>query len=130
VIFAGSVGTAVEFYDFGVYGYLTPEIAKHFFSSTGPATAFLVALAVFTIAFIARPVGSLLFGNYGDRCGRKAVSIRHKHSRISGASIKLTGRFPSHEKISVSRRFQIRSRCFLGVPLHTLTKPFPSHIFE
>jgi MFS transporter, MHS family, proline/betaine transporter len=71
VVYAGAIGSVVEFYDFGIYGYAATTLAALFFPSSSPAAGLLAALAVFAIAFVARPIGSVLFGHIGDRMGRK-----------------------------------------------------------
>lgn len=77
-VFAGGIGTLVEYYDFGVYGYVATTIAAQFFPTSSPTAGLLSTLAVFAIAFVARPLGSVLFGHIGDRHGRKpalAISV-------------------------------------------------------
>jgi MFS transporter, MHS family, proline/betaine transporter len=71
VIFAGTIGSVVEYYDFGVYGYVATTLAALFFPSSSPTASLLATLAVFAIAFVARPIGSVLFGHVGDHYGRK-----------------------------------------------------------
>ena len=71
VIFAGAIGSVVEYYDFGVYGYVATTLAALFFPSSSPTASLLATLAVFAIAFVARPIGSVLFGHVGDHYGRK-----------------------------------------------------------
>jgi MHS family proline/betaine transporter-like MFS transporter len=74
-ITAGVVGNVLEWYDFGVYGYLVSTLAQLFFPSGDPVVSLLSAFAVFGVGFVMRPVGSILFGIYGDRRGRrKALS--------------------------------------------------------
>src|ERR1700740_827336 len=74
-IIAGVIGNVLEWYDFGVYGYLVPIISQLFFPSSDAAASLLSTFAVFGVGFLMRPVGSILFGIYGDRCGRgKALS--------------------------------------------------------
>ena len=78
VVLAGGIGSAVEFYDFGVYGYLATTTASLFFPQSSPGAALLATLAVFATAFVVRPVGSILFGHVGDRVGRRpalAISV-------------------------------------------------------
>ncbi|KQQ08931.1 MFS transporter [Rathayibacter sp. Leaf296] len=65
------VGTVVEYYDFGIYGYMATVLAALFFTSEDPATALLSTLATFAVAFFLRIPGGLLFGHIGDRFGRK-----------------------------------------------------------
>ena len=74
-ITAGVIGNVLEWYDFGVYGYLVPTISLLFFPSGDPVVSLLSTFAVFGVGFVMRPVGSILFGIYGDRHGRrKALS--------------------------------------------------------
>jgi MHS family proline/betaine transporter-like MFS transporter len=74
-ITAGVIGNVLEWYDFGVYGYLIPTISQLFFPSGDPTVSLLSTFAVFGVGFVMRPVGSILFGIYGDRHGRrKALS--------------------------------------------------------
>ena len=71
IISAGTIGTLVEYYDFGIYGYLATTLAKVFFSNENPTTGLLSSLIVFAVAFFMRPIGGVLFGHIGDRLGRK-----------------------------------------------------------
>jgi MHS family proline/betaine transporter-like MFS transporter len=70
-ITAGVIGNVLEWYDFGVYGYLVPTISQLFFPSGDPVVSLLSTFAVFGVGFVMRPVGSILFGVYGDRHGRR-----------------------------------------------------------
>jgi MHS family proline/betaine transporter-like MFS transporter len=74
-ITAGVIGNVLEWYDFGVYGYLVPTLSVLFFPSGDPTVSLLLTFAVFGVGFVMRPVGSIVFGIYGDRYGRrKALS--------------------------------------------------------
>jgi len=74
-VLAGVIGNVLEWYDFGVYGYLVSTIGQLFFPSSDPIASLLLSFAVFGVGFVTRPVGSILFGIYGDRRGRrKALS--------------------------------------------------------
>src|SRR6201996_5382875 len=76
VLFASLVGTAVEFFDFYIYATAAVLVfPKLFFPATDPATSVLASFATFGIAFLARPVGSALFGHFGDRIGRKRTLV-------------------------------------------------------
>jgi metabolite-proton symporter len=76
VLFASLVGTAIEFFDFYIYATAAVLVfPKLFFPATDPASATLASLATFGIAFLARPIGSALFGHFGDRIGRKRTLV-------------------------------------------------------
>ncbi|MGW6331061.1 MFS transporter [Nocardia rhamnosiphila] len=72
---AAAAGTAVEYYEFGVYGYLAVIIGPLFFPSDNPTASLLATLAVFGSAFVMRPLGGIVLGRLGDRIGRKPVLI-------------------------------------------------------
>ncbi len=76
VILASLIGTSIEFYDFYVYATAAVLVFPAlFFTNEDPTTALLSSFAVFGVAFIARPVGSILFGHFGDRLGRKGTLV-------------------------------------------------------
>jgi metabolite-proton symporter len=76
VLFASLVGTTIEFFDFYIYATAAVLVFPVlFFPSSDPASARLASLATFGIAFLARPVGSALFGHFGDRVGRKTTLV-------------------------------------------------------
>ena len=76
VLFASLVGTTIEFFDFYIYATAAVLVfPKLFFPASDPATATLASLATFGIAFLARPIGSALFGHFGDRIGRKTTLV-------------------------------------------------------
>lgn len=76
VILASLIGTSIEFYDFYVYATAAVLVFPAlFFTNENPTTALLSSFAVFGVAFIARPVGSILFGHFGDRIGRKGTLV-------------------------------------------------------
>ncbi len=75
VVAASAAGTAFEWYDFFVFGALTPIIAKNFFSALDATAGLLAALALFGAGFFFRPVGALIFGRVGDRIGRKGAFL-------------------------------------------------------
>jgi MFS family permease len=75
-ILASTVGTTIEWYDYFLYSTVTPLVfASLFFPSSDPLTSQLNAFAVYFVGFVARPIGALIFGHYGDRIGRKAALI-------------------------------------------------------
>ena len=76
VLFASLIGTTIEFFDFYIFATAAVLVfPKLFFPSTDPASATLASLATFAIAFFARPIGSALFGHFGDRIGRKTTLV-------------------------------------------------------
>src|SRR5579864_2570906 len=76
VLFASLVGTTVEFFDFYIYATAAVLVfPRLFFPATDPASSTLASLATFGIAFLARPIGSALFGHFGDRIGRKRTLV-------------------------------------------------------
>jgi metabolite-proton symporter len=76
IIVASTVGTSIEFYDFYIYATAAVSVFPHlFFPKGNGTTALLASLATFGLAFVARPVGSILFGHFGDRIGRKATLV-------------------------------------------------------
>jgi metabolite-proton symporter len=76
VLFASLIGTTIEFFDFYIYANAAVLVFPAlFFPKSDPATATLQSLATFALAFFARPIGSAVFGHYGDRVGRKATLV-------------------------------------------------------
>src|SRR5204862_4957057 len=76
VLFASLIGTAIEFFDFYIYATAAVLVfPRLFFPASDPAAATLQSLATFAIAFFARPIGSALFGHFGDRIGRKTTLV-------------------------------------------------------
>jgi metabolite-proton symporter len=76
VLFASLIGTTIEFFDFYIYATAAVLVfPKLFFPASDPAAATLASLATFGIAFLARPLGSALFGHFGDRVGRKTTLV-------------------------------------------------------
>jgi len=75
VITASSAGTAFEWYDFFIFGSLTPVIAKVFLAGLDPTSGLIAALALFAVGFAFRPLGAIIFGAMGDRIGRKATFL-------------------------------------------------------
>src|SRR5262249_19519366 len=75
IILAGFSGNILEWFDFAVYGYLTPIIATLFFPAHNKVTSVLLTYGVFAIGFLTRPVGSILWGHIGDTKGRKTALL-------------------------------------------------------
>ncbi|MBA5604080.1 MHS family MFS transporter [Duganella sp. FT3S] len=99
VIFASSLGTIFEWYDFYLYGSLASIIAKQFFVGD-PTTTFIFALLAFAAGFIVRPFGALVFGRLGDMIGRKYTFLIT--ILIMGGSTFIVGLLPSHAAIGIS----------------------------
>ena len=70
-ILAGVIGNVLEWYDFAVYGYFVPVISQLFFPNQTPLVSLLLTFSVFGVGFVMRPLGAVVFGQYGDRHGRK-----------------------------------------------------------
>ncbi|WP_211468023.1 MFS transporter [Collimonas silvisoli] len=100
VIFASSLGTVFEWYDFYLYGSLAAIIAKQFFSGTDPNTGFIFALLAFAAGFIVRPFGALVFGRLGDMIGRKFTFL--VTIMIMGASTFIVGILPNYATIGIA----------------------------
>ena len=100
VIFASSLGTVFEWYDFYLYGSLSVIISKQFFAGVNETTGFIFALLAFAAGFFVRPFGALLFGSLGDRRGRKHTFLIT--IVIMGVSTALVGVLPSYASIGVA----------------------------
>ena len=101
IVVASLIGTAIEFYDFYIYGTAAAlVIGSVFFPSAQPGTQALNALLTFGIAFVARPFGSFLFGHFGDRIGRKSTLVASM--LVMGASTTLIGVLPGFMSIGVA----------------------------
>jgi MFS family permease len=99
VIFASSLGTVFEWYDFYLYGSLAAIISKQFFSGVNETTGFIFALLAFAAGFAVRPFGALLFGRLGDLVGRKYTFLIT--IVIMGLSTALVGLLPSYAQVGV-----------------------------
>jgi len=97
VIFASSLGTVFEWYDFYLYGSLAAIISKQFFSGVNPTAAFIFALLAFAAGFAVRPFGALFFGRVGDLVGRKYTFL--VTIVIMGLSTFIVGVLPTYAKI-------------------------------
>src|SRR5687767_12675705 len=76
VVFASLIGTAVEWYDFFLYGSAAALVfGTLFFPDSGPATATMLAFGTYALGFVARPLGGVVFGHFGDRVGRKKMLV-------------------------------------------------------
>ncbi|WP_327068520.1 MHS family MFS transporter [Kitasatospora sp. NBC_01250] len=97
---AAFVGTAIEYYDFFLYGMAAALVfGREFFPVLSPVNALLAALSVYAVAFVARPVGAVLFGHFGDRVGRKAVLVASL--LMMGLSTAAVGLMPGYGRIGI-----------------------------
>ena len=97
VIFASSLGTVFEWYDFYLYGWTAAQIGKAFYSAFDANTQFIFALLTFSAGFLVRPAGALVFGRIGDMVGRKYTFL--VTITIMGLSTFLVGLTPGYETI-------------------------------
>ncbi|WP_428416784.1 MFS transporter [Methylibium sp.] len=100
VIFASSLGTVFEWYDFYLYGSLAAIIAKQFFAGLDAGSAFIFALLAFAAGFIVRPFGAIFFGRLGDMIGRKYTFL--VTILIMGLSTFIVGILPNYAAIGVA----------------------------
>ena len=101
ILFASLIGTTIEFFDFYIYATAAVLVFPQlFFPASEPTAATLQSLATFALAFFARPLGSALFGHYGDRVGRKATLVAALLTM--GISTVLIGLLPTHAQIGVA----------------------------
>ncbi|MCX7216826.1 MAG: MFS transporter [Burkholderiales bacterium] len=100
VIFASSLGTVFEWYDFYLYGSLAAIIAKQFFAGTDPNTAFIFALLAFAAGFLVRPFGAIVFGRLGDMVGRKYTFL--VTIVLMGVSTFIVGLLPNYASIGIA----------------------------
>src|ERR1700731_5440888 len=95
-VIASTVGTTIEWYDFLLYSVVTGLVfGKLFFPHSDPLVGVLEAFAIYTVGFIARPIGAVIFGHYGDRIGRKAALITTL--LLTGLATFAVGFFPTYE---------------------------------
>ncbi|HDS9360193.1 TPA: MHS family MFS transporter [Enterobacter chengduensis] len=100
VVVASLIGTAIEFFDFYIYATAAVIVFPHIFFPQGdPTAATLQSLATFAIAFVARPIGSALFGHFGDRVGRKVTLVASLLTM--GISTVAIGLLPTYETIGI-----------------------------
>jgi MFS family permease len=100
VIFASSLGTVFEWYDFYLYGSLAAVIAKQFFGGLDPTSAYIFALLAFAAGFIVRPFGALVFGRLGDMIGRKYTFL--VTIVIMGSATFIVGLLPNYATIGIA----------------------------
>jgi len=112
VLFASLIGTTIEFFDFYIYATAAVLVfPKLFFPAGDPTSAVLQSLATFALAFFARPVGSALFGHFGDRIGRKATLVAALLTM--GLSTVAIGLLPTYASIGIAAPLLL-ALCRLG----------------
>ncbi|MGE2716693.1 MFS transporter [Mycolicibacterium litorale] len=98
---ASFIGTTVEYYDFLIYGTAAALVfPKLFFPAVSPATGLLLSFATFGVGFVARPLGGIVFGHFGDRVGRKRMLVYSL--LIMGTATVLMGALPTYAQIGVA----------------------------
>src|SRR4051795_4261881 len=101
VLFASLIGTTIEFFDFYIYANAAVLVfPRLFFPASDPASATLASLATFAIAFLARPIGSAIFGHFGDRVGRKTTLVAALLTM--GVSTVTIGVLPTYASIGIA----------------------------
>jgi MFS family permease len=99
-VIASTVGTTIEWYDFLLYSTVTGLVfGKLFFPKSDPLVGLLEAFAVYTVGFIARPIGAMIFGHYGDRIGRKGTLIATL--LLTGLATFAVGFVPTYETVGI-----------------------------
>ena len=100
VVAASCFGTAIEWYDFFVYGFLAPIVFDRlFFPQLDPMAGMIAVFATFAVGFIARPIGGIVFGHYGDRIGRKSILLFTLI--LMGVATTLIGLLPTYDKVGM-----------------------------
>ena len=100
IIFASSLGTVFEWYDFFLYGALATVLSKQFFAGVNDTTAFIFALMAFAAGFLVRPFGALVFGRLGDMIGRKYTFLMT--IILMGLSTFAVGLLPTYASIGIA----------------------------
>ncbi len=116
VVFASSLGTVFEWYDFYLYGSLAAIIAKHFFVAVNEATSFIFALLAFAAGFFVRPFGAIVFGRLGDLIGRKYTFLIT--ILLMGGATFIVGLLPGYATLGITAPIILISlRLFQGLAL-------------
>jgi MHS family shikimate/dehydroshikimate transporter-like MFS transporter len=100
VVLASAFGTIVEWYDFFIYGTAAALVfGKTFFPAEDPVVSTLAAFSVFAVGYLARPLGGIVFGHFGDRIGRRSMLVISL--MLMGGGTFLVGLLPSYEQIGI-----------------------------
>ncbi len=101
VVFASLVGATIEWYDFFLYGVVAGIVFNHlYFPTSDPVVSTVLAYATFAVGFVARPLGGIVFGHFGDRIGRKQMLVLT--ILIMGVATVLIGLLPTYEQIGIA----------------------------
>jgi MHS family proline/betaine transporter-like MFS transporter len=113
-IWAGAIGNTLEWYDFAVYGFLAPLIGKAFFPSDDPVASLLAAYGALAVGYVSRPLGSFVFGHFGDRIGRKPSLMLSV--AVMGCATLAIAVLPSHAQIGITAAvILVLLRCLQGI---------------
>src|SRR5690606_30830055 len=100
LVLASCFGTAIEWYDFFIYAFLAPLVFdKLFFPRLDPQVGTIAVFATFTVGFVARPLGGIVFGHFGDRIGRKSILL--VTLLLMGIATTLIGLLPTYEQVGI-----------------------------
>lgn len=112
LLVAGAIGTTIEWYDFFIYGLIAPLAFERLFFPKVDATVGTIAVfATFAVGFVARPLGGLVFGHFGDRIGRKSVLLTTM--LIMGLATMLIGFLPAYEAVGIATTVALVALRFL-----------------
>jgi len=116
IILSCLTGNILEWFDFAVYGYLTPILATQFFPATDQFTSILLTYSVFAIGFLFRPLGAMIFGHIGDTWGRKSALVTS--SLMMAIPTFCIGLLPNYEAIGLlAPALLITCRIFQGISI-------------
>ncbi|ALS66067.1 MFS transporter [Pandoraea apista] len=100
VVAASCFGTAIEWYDFFIYGFLAPIVFDRlFFPQLDPMAGMIAVFATFAVGFIARPIGGIVFGHFGDRIGRKSILLFTLI--LMGVATTMIGLLPTYDRVGM-----------------------------
>lgn len=98
-VFAGSIGNALEWYDFALFGYFAPVLGSLFFPAESKLASLLQVFGTFALGFVMRPIGGMIFGHIGDRMGRK-TALQYS-AILMAVPTTLIGLLPTYEQIGI-----------------------------
>ena len=128
VIFASSLGTVFEWYDFYLYGSLAAIIAKQFFSGLDPTSAYIFALLAFAAGFLVRPFGAIFFGRLGDMIGRKYTFL--VTIVMMGAATFIVGLLPNSDPKAMNKGMVLLILVYLVILVTMVYGPIAAMLVE